>query len=463
MAAPLNRALAAEGYVTPTPIQSQAIPPALGGRDILGIAQTGTGKTAAFALPILHRLLAMGPVQGAPSRGRAPRALVLAPTRELAAQIGESFATYGRNTPLRTAVIFGGVSQRPQTNALRNGVDIIVATPGRLTDLMQQREVNLSAITFAVLDEADRMLDMGFIDPIRRIMATLPASRQTMLFSATLPGEIRKLADSFLRDPVRVAVTPAATTVERIDQRLYHVSGQSKIQLLLHLLAQDELSRTLVFTKTKHGADKVVKRLNAAAVPAAAIHANKSQTHRTRALEAFRSGSAPVLVATDIASRGIDVDGISQVVNFDLPMEAEADVHRIGRTARAGASGVAISFCSPEERGLLRQVEKLTRQQIPTVALPTSLPALPAMPAQAAGDSHGGGHRRPHGKQQSRHGQKARSQAHAAHRSESHSSRPTRESVQPVAAAPMDPRMQRAANFAARSGRGAKRAGGPRR
>ncbi len=378
---PLLAALAAEGYTTPTPIQAQAIPPAISGQDVLGIAQTGTGKTAAFALPILHQLLSEAHGSAPRVQGRAPRALILAPTRELAAQIGESFAAYGRGTHLRHTVIFGGVNQRSQVNALRNGVDILVATPGRLTDLMQQRLVDLRSISFAVLDEADRMLDMGFIDPIRKIMAAVPAKRQTMLFSATMPSEIKHLADSFLRNPVRVAVTPVASTVDRISQHLYAVGNTQKIQLLLHVLAQPGCERTLVFTKTKHGADRVVKRLHAAGVNSQAIHGNKAQNHRTRALEAFRSGSSPVLVATDIAARGIDVDGITHVVNYDMPMEPESYVHRIGRTARAGASGVAIAFCSPEERGLLRAVEKLTRKQIPTLALPTSLPVVPQAPA----------------------------------------------------------------------------------
>ncbi len=394
LAKPILDALKAEGYTTPTPIQTQAIPPALEGRDILGIAQTGTGKTAAFALPILHQMLRAEAVQTLRTQGRAPRALILAPTRELAAQIGESFATYGRNTKLRHVVIFGGVNQRPQVNALRNGVDIIVATPGRLTDLMQQRLVDLGSISFAVLDEADRMLDMGFIDPIRRIMKAVPLKRQTMLFSATMPAEIKHLADSFLKDPVRVAVTPVASTVDRIEQQLYQVAITQKTQLLLHILRSPGVERTLVFTKTKHGADRVVKRLHAAGVTAGAIHGNKAQNHRTRTLEAFRSGESPVLVATDIAARGIDVDGITHVINFDLPMEPEAYVHRIGRTARAGASGIAITFCSPEERGLLRSVEKLTRKQIPVVALPTNLPAMPAAPARAA--QHAVQHAVPH-------------------------------------------------------------------
>ncbi len=381
LAKALLEALAAEGYTIPTPIQTQAIPPALAGRDVLGIAQTGTGKTAAFALPILHQLLGNSPANTPRAPGRSPRALILAPTRELAAQIGESFAAYGRKTQMRHVVIFGGVNQRPQVNALRSGVDILVATPGRLTDLMQQRLVDLRSISFAVLDEADRMLDMGFIEPIRRIMSAVPAKRQTMLFSATMPSEIKHLADSFLKDPVRVAVTPVASTVDRISQHLYQVGNTQKIQLLLHILNQDGCDRTLVFTKTKHGADRVVKRLAAAGVNSQAIHGNKAQNHRTRALEAFKSGSAPVLVATDIAARGIDVDGITHVINYDMPMEPESYVHRIGRTARAGASGIAIAFCAPEERGLLRAVEKLTRKQIPILALPANLPAVPQAPA----------------------------------------------------------------------------------
>ena len=384
MVKPLLDALNAEGYTTPTPIQTQAIPPALEGRDVLGIAQTGTGKTAAFALPILNQLLGKTVATTALPHGRAPRALILAPTRELAAQIGESFAAYGRRTQIKHAVVYGGVGQRPQVNALRNGVDVLVATPGRLMDLMQQRLVDLRSISFVVLDEADRMLDMGFIDPIRRIMAAVPAKRQTMLFSATMPSEIKHLADSFMKDPVRVAVTPASSTVDRIEQHLYQVSTAQKTQLLLYVLASKGVERTLVFMKTKHGADRVVKRLHAAGVNAQAIHGNKAQNHRIRALEAFRSGESPVLVATDIAARGIDVDGITHVINFDLPMEPEAYVHRIGRTARAGASGIAITFCSTEERGLLRSVEKLTRKQIPVLALPTSLPPMPQAPVQSS-------------------------------------------------------------------------------
>ncbi|MDA1008734.1 MAG: DEAD/DEAH box helicase [Planctomycetota bacterium] len=384
-------ALTAEGYITPTPIQLQSIPLALTGRDVLGIAQTGTGKTAAFALPVLQQLIANEPHDAFRQRGRAARALVLAPTRELAAQIGESFAAYGKRTSLRYAVVFGGVSQRPQAQALTAGVDVIIATPGRLLDLMQQKLVDLRSISFVVLDEADRMLDMGFIVPIRRIMSAVPTKRQTMLFSATMPREIQHLADSFMKNPSRVAVTPVASTVELIEQRLFHVSTGQKIQLLVHLLGQDEHNRTLVFTKTKHGADRVVKRLRAVNMEAEAIHGNKGQNQRTRALEAFRSGSVEVLVATDIAARGIDVDGITHVINFDLPMEPEAYVHRIGRTARAGASGVAISFCAAEEKGLLKSVERLINKQLKVTALPSNLPIVHQpvhAPAAAKNDAH---------------------------------------------------------------------------
>ncbi|MDA0803546.1 MAG: DEAD/DEAH box helicase [Planctomycetota bacterium] len=415
MVAPILQALRTEGYETATPIQAQAIPPALAHRDVLGIAQTGTGKTAAFALPILQHLIERGaggpavsvqPGRG-PARhgrsharsnahtkthampnGRAPQALVLAPTRELAAQIGQSFTAYGAKTSIRCAVIFGGVGQGPQVNALKAGVDIVVATPGRLMDLMEQRVVDLKSISFVVLDEADRMLDMGFIIPIRRIMSALPTKRQTMLFSATMPREIQGLADSFLHDAARVQVTPSATTVERIDQRVFHVGSLQKLPLLVHVL-NDGAQRTLVFTRTKHGADKVVKRLSAAGITASAIHGNKAQNHRTRALEAFRTGESPVLVATDIAARGIDVDGITHVVNFDIPVEPESYVHRIGRTARAGSSGIALSFCSQEELGLLRAIEKLTRKKIDVAAMPKVLPVVPSAAAAATAAEKG--------------------------------------------------------------------------
>jgi len=375
------KAVEAEGYSVPTPIQTQTIPIGMTGRDLLGIAQTGTGKTAAFALPILHRM--KSGEQGELRTGRRPRALILAPTRELAAQIGESFATYGKHLALRHAVIFGGVGQNPQVNALKAGVDVLVATPGRLIDLMDQGFVHLDRVSIFVLDEADRMLDMGFIKPIQRIAAKVPKDRQTMLFSATMPSEIQHLANQLLRDPAKVAVTPVATTVEKITQSLIHVPKAHKVALLVHLLRDPGMERVVAFTKMKHGADRVMKRLRAHGIKSEAIHGNKGQNQRIRALEAFREGRVRVLVATDIAARGLDIDGITHVVNVDLPMEAEAYVHRIGRTARAGASGAAISFCDGEERGLLRDIEKLTRQQIPVQPLPNDL-SLAEPPASAA-------------------------------------------------------------------------------
>jgi ATP-dependent RNA helicase RhlE len=318
---------------------------------------------------------------------------VLAPTRELAAQIGESFATYGRHTGLKHAVIFGGVGQGPQVQAIRRGADILVATPGRLIDLMEQKLVDLRSIQFFTLDEADRMLDMGFIQPIRRIAKAVPARRQTMLFSATMPDEIRHLVHELMHNPVEVAVTPTASTVDRIEQSVYSIERARKADLLAHLLRTTGAARTVVFTKTKHGADKLVRKLRAAGVASDAIHGNKAQGQRTRALDGFRSGRTPVLVATDIAARGLDVDGITHVFNHDLPMEPEAYVHRIGRTARAGASGVAISFCDDEERGLLKAIERLTKARIERVPVPADLPALPksALP-QREPRSQGGGH-----------------------------------------------------------------------
>lgn len=350
---PLRRALRDSGYETPTPIQAQAIPALLAGRDILGCAQTGTGKTAAFALPIIQRLNA------SPRRGTAPRALVLAPTRELAVQIADSFRTYGRHTKVSGTTIFGGVSQFHQVKALRRGVDVVVATPGRLLDLMEQGFVDLSAIEVLVLDEADRMLDMGFIQPIRRIAAEVPATRQTLLFSATMPKEIVHLAESLLSDPERVAVTPVASAAPKIEQSVYLVSSAAKHTLLETVLREQSMRRGLVFVRTKHGADKLCRRLEDAGFRAGAIHGNKAQGARQRALEAFRSGRMPILVATDVAARGIDVDDVSHVINFDLPYEPEAYVHRIGRTGRAGAVGTAIAFCGREERGLLRSIESL--------------------------------------------------------------------------------------------------------
>jgi ATP-dependent RNA helicase RhlE len=363
LAPPILRALTQEGYQQPTPIQSEAIPHVLAGRDLLGCAQTGTGKTAAFALPILHRLsLALGP------KRRGARVLVLVPTRELALQVAESFSSYGRNLTLTSAVIFGGVGQGTQVAALRRGIDVLVATPGRLLDLMEQGHVPLQDVETLVLDEADRMLDMGFINPIRRILSKLPARRQNLLFSATMPAPIASLADSILRNPARVAVNPVASTVAAITQRVLFVDREDKRALLREMLRDPAMTRVLVFTRTKHGADRVTRDLEKATVRAEAIHGNKSQGARQKALAAFRAGRIRVLVATDIAARGIDVDGVSHVINFELPNEPESYVHRIGRTARAGATGVALSFCDREERAYLRDIERLTRGRIEVVA-----------------------------------------------------------------------------------------------
>jgi ATP-dependent RNA helicase RhlE len=361
---PLLRAVHAEGYDEPTPIQAQAIPHVLAGKDLIGCAQTGTGKTAAFALPILQRLTA-----ATPNRQRVTtRVLVLSPTRELATQIGDSFATYGRHTGLRHTVIFGGVGQQPQVQAVRRGVDILVATPGRLLDLMNQGFINLNTIEIFVLDEADRMLDMGFIHDVRRIIKALPTKRQTLLFSATMPQDIQDLADHILINPMRVEVTPQATTVEKIAQAVYFVEKKNKRALLEHLLVDKAIRRVLVFTRTKHGANKLVQQLDQARIYAEAIHGNKSQSARERALANFKSGRTRVLVATDIAARGIDVDDVTHVINYDLPNEPESYVHRIGRTARAGASGIAFSFCDSEERAYLRDIEKLIRLRVPVVS-----------------------------------------------------------------------------------------------
>ncbi len=361
LAAPILKALDAEGYVTPTPIQAQAIPSVLAGRDVQGIAQTGTGKTAAFALPILQRLMA----DKRPAMRTGCRVLVLSPTRELASQIAESFRVYGRNSGTRVALVFGGVPKGKQIRAMANGVDILVATPGRLLDLMQERAINVSGTEILVLDEADHMLDLGFIIPIRKIVAHLSVKRQTLFFSATMPKEIASLAGAMLRDPVHVAVAPVATTAERIDQRVIFVETARKRQVLAEILRDSRMGRTLVFTRTKHGADKVTQHLEAVGQKAAAIHGNKSQPQRERALAAFRDGTIRVLVATDIAARGIDVDGVTHVINFDLPNVPEAYVHRIGRTARAGNEGVAISLCDSSERAHLRGIEKLIRTRLP--------------------------------------------------------------------------------------------------
>ncbi|MFQ3623070.1 MAG: DEAD/DEAH box helicase, partial [Acetobacteraceae bacterium] len=355
LAPALLEALAEEGYAGPTPIQAAAIPHLLQGRDLLGLAQTGTGKTAAFGLPLLHRLAA--PTRA--PRKRAPRALILAPTRELAGQIADSLRAYGRHLPLRVAAVFGGVGHAPQVAALARGVDILVATPGRLLDLLQSRAVLLDGVETLVLDEADQMLDLGFIQPIRRIVSAVPAGRQAVLFSATMPPAIGALAADLLRDPVRVAVAPAAATAERVEQRVIHLAQAEKRSALARLLREEATGRTLVFVRTKHGADRVVRQLEADGFSASPIHGNRSQAQRQRALDSFRDGSVPVLVATDIAARGIDVEQVTHVVNLDLPNVPEQYVHRIGRTARAGASGVAISFCSAEDRPLLRDIERL--------------------------------------------------------------------------------------------------------
>ncbi len=360
LAAPLLKALDGEGYSTPTPIQAQAIPPVREGQDLLGIAQTGTGKTAAFALPILHRLNAN---QQRPPR-KGCRVLVLSPTRELASQIAQSFKTYGHFVSVSVATIFGGVGYRPQIQALSRGVDVLIATPGRLIDLMDQGHAELGGTEIFVLDEADQMLDLGFLKPIKRIAGQLATKRQTLFFSATMPKEIASLANAFLKDPVKVTVTPAATTVERITQRVIHIDKQKKIALLGEVLSGDGIHRALVFTRTKRGADRVAKHLTAMDYTAAAIHGNKSQNQREKALDGFKKSKVQILVATDIAARGIDVDHVSLVVNYDLPEVPEAYVHRIGRTARAGASGEAISFCAPDDKHLLRQIEKVTRQKI---------------------------------------------------------------------------------------------------
>jgi ATP-dependent RNA helicase RhlE len=363
---PLVRAVAELGYTAPSPIQAQAIPHILASSDVLGSAQTGTGKTAAFALPILQRLgLHELPKGQRPKRTpRAPRVLVLAPTRELATQIDDSFAGYGRHTGVRTFAIFGGVGQGPQVNALRNGLDVLVATPGRLLDLINQGHCDLSAVEVFVLDEADHMLDMGFIRDIRKICGMVPKVRQTLLFSATMPGDIRSLADAILREPVRVQSGPVSTPAQAVSQAVYHIRRAQKPALLELLLKTEATGRTLVFSRTKHGADRIVKQLGKSGIDARAIHGNKTQNARTRALDSFKAGRTNVLIATDIAARGIDVDDVQHVVNFDLPNTADTYVHRIGRTARAGASGVAITMCDRDEMGDLRAIERRLGRQL---------------------------------------------------------------------------------------------------
>lgn len=403
--APFLQAIKETGYTAPTPIQQKAMPPALEGRDVLGCAQTGTGKTAAFGLPVLQRL------DDAAGEETVLRALVLTPTRELAAQIGESFRTYGKHVELWHSVIFGGVSEKAQIKELQRGIDALVATPGRLLDLMNRGFIDLSKIEIFVLDEADRMLDMGFLPDVRRVIAKLPKKRQTLFFSATMAAPIRKLAEDLLVDPVSVAVDPVSSAAEKVTQSIYFVDKGDKRKLLVDILRQEEVKHTLVFSRTKHGANKIVKHLEKADIQAAAIHGNKSQGARTRALDGFRSGALSVLVATDIAARGIDVDGITHVINFDLPNVPETYVHRIGRTARAGKSGIALSFCEEEERPYLEDVERLLKTHLPRtedhpyppsqpIPGPTDLAGrMNSKPARRKSDRRpgGGGQRRPRG------------------------------------------------------------------
>lgn len=362
---PLLRAIAEEGYTTPTPIQAKSIPELLKGNDIMGIAQTGTGKTAAFALPLLNRLSRSGGKAEARAPKRAARALILAPTRELANQIFTCVKTYSKHMGLRSAVVYGGVSIRGQIGKLSRGVDVLVATPGRLLDLMNQNFVRLDFVETYILDEADRMLDMGFAPDVRRITRALPEDRQTALFSATMADTVRGLAESLLTDPARVEVAPVATTVERIDQRVLFVPKAKKRALLGELLNDNKIGRVLIFTRTKHGADAVARHLERDGMQVGVIHGNKSQNHRERAIRGFSSGRMRALVATDIAARGIDVDGVTHVINFDLPNEPDSYVHRIGRTGRAGAVGEAISFCDVEEKAYLKDIEKTIRQSVP--------------------------------------------------------------------------------------------------
>jgi ATP-dependent RNA helicase RhlE len=421
---PVLDALAHANYSTPTPIQRQAIPTVLTGRDLLGIAQTGTGKTAAFVLPSLDRLAA----DRAYLRPGQVRMLVLAPTRELAAQIAASARTYGKFMQLSVGVVFGGVPNHKSVREVARGVDVLVATPGRLLDLIDQRALSLRELEILVLDEADQMLDLGFIHALKRIVSLVPPKRQTLFFSATMPRSIKELADRYLTNPAEVSVAPAATTVERVDQSVTLVNQSEKTALLTLFLQANPIERALVFSRTKHGADKIVRQLEAAGIAASAIHGNKSQPQRERAIAAFKSGEAKVLIATDIAARGIDIPGVSHVVNFDLPDVPEQYVHRIGRTARAGAKGIAIAFCSPDERGNLRDIERTTRQKIAIAPLPENfataaeaLKRLKPAPVQRAArpstkaDRRADGQRRDNrNDRQQRHPQRA--DGHHAHR-----------------------------------------------
>ncbi len=382
LAEPLLRALNQEGYTNPTPIQEKVIPPGIAGRDIVGVAQTGTGKTAAFVLPLLHHIQ----TGKAFPKPKSCTALILAPTRELVSQIADSVSTYGRKAKPAMAVMVGGVKPGPQARAMAPGVDILVATPGRLLDHLDAGAITLSATQTIVLDEADQMMDLGFMPAIRRIMAALPKKRQTFLLSATMPKQIRKLADDFLKDPVEVAVTPQSKPVDRIAQRVIHTPKDDKKDHLIRELSAPEMDQAIVFTRTKHGADKVKKQLEAAGLKAVAIHGNKTQGQRTRALTEFKKGRCPILVATDVAARGLDIDGVSHVINYELPNVPESYVHRIGRTARAGRSGIAIAFCCGEERGYLRDIEKLMKMKVPAEGdLQEEVP--PPVPGQNRGQN----------------------------------------------------------------------------
>ncbi|SIR24932.1 DEAD/DEAH box helicase [Pontibacter lucknowensis] len=402
---PILKALQAEGYTQPTPIQEQAIPHLLAGTDVLGCAQTGTGKTAAFAIPVLQMLHNQ--------KNRASntiKTLILTPTRELAIQINESFAAYGKNTGVRHTVIFGGVSQHAQVQTLKRGVDVLIATPGRLLDLIGQGFISLKHVEFFVLDEADRMLDMGFIHDVKRIIPMLPKQRQSLFFSATMPPVIQDLADTILINPVKVEVTPVSSTAEKVGQAVYFVEKNDKRELLRHLLSESEIDRVLVFTRTKHGADRVAKDLNKANIQAEAIHGNKSQNARQRALSNFKAGSTRVLVATDIAARGIDVEELSHVINYELPNEPETYVHRIGRTGRAGNAGIALSFCDEEERYYLRDIQKLINKQIKVNAdHPFALPEHLSVNLEHAKKPKGPAGREPRNKTASNNGNRAAS------------------------------------------------------
>ena len=434
----LMRAVADKGYDTPSPIQLQAIPAVLAGRDVLAGAQTGTGKTAGFVLPILQRLM-----QDAAEGTRAPRALVLTPTRELAAQVAQSARDYGKYLPLRTYQVFGGVSINPQITALRNGCDILVATPGRLLDLAQQRALDLSKVQVLVLDEADRMLDMGFITDIRRVIKLLPQKRQNLLFSATYSDDIRGLAERLLRDPLSVQVAPRNAPIELVEQRAYRVQKEQKRHLLVHLIQEGQWRQVLIFTRTKHGANRLTQQLEGAGIKAAAIHGNKSQAARVKALDMFKQGQVTCLVATEVAARGLDIKELPQVVNYELPNVPEDYVHRIGRTGRAGANGEAISLVSSDESGLLRDIERVLRRSIPTLPTPTfkivesaSPPPARERPQQQSHGRHGsqgghGGHHQGGGRREGNNSERRDSRRPGASSASSASSAGTRSFGQP--------------------------------